>query len=90
MARHVGARDGLASERNYTLRTLPQGVLRGLIDALFHRDLAGLVRAGTIVVGLAITTLGYLVGSTSLQKVKSKKIIGSMPRPAYGQRKSVQ
>ena len=69
VTRYVGAKDSLASERNYTLRTLPQGILRGLTDALFHRDLAGLARAGAIVVGLAITTIGYLVGSISLQKV---------------------
>lgn len=61
----VGARHGLASERAYALRTLPQGVVRGLCDALLRRDLAGLARAGAIVVGLAVTTAGYLVGAIS-------------------------
>ena len=56
----VGARDGLASERTYTFRTLPKGVARGLADTLFHFDPAGVVRAGAIVAGLAITTAGYL------------------------------
>jgi hypothetical protein len=41
---------------------LPLGILRGLADTLLHNDLAGLVHAGMIVVGLAVTTTGYLVG----------------------------
>ena len=56
----VGARDGLASERTYTFRTLPLGVVRGLTDTLFHLDLAGVRRAGAIVTGLAITTAAYV------------------------------
>ena len=75
VARHVGARDGLASERNYTLRTLPQGFVRGLSDALFHHDFTGFARSGAIVVGLAVTTAGYLVGSTFLRVAKLKNAI---------------
>jgi GT2 family glycosyltransferase len=59
VARHVGAGDGLASERMYVLKTLPQGVLRGLADTVFRRDLMGLARAGAIVAGLIITITGY-------------------------------
>lgn len=59
VARYVGRGDGLASERTYTLKTLPQGVARGLADALFRHDRMGLARAGAIVAGLAITTAGY-------------------------------
>jgi len=66
VTRYVGAKDSLASERSYTLRTLPRGIARGLADAFLHRDPAGLSRAGAIVVGLAITTAGYLVGSLVL------------------------
>jgi glucosyl-dolichyl phosphate glucuronosyltransferase len=73
VARHVGARDCLASERSYTLRILPQGVLRGLTDTLFHRDLAGLVGAGVIVAGLVVTTAGFLVGSTFLRVANFKE-----------------
>jgi len=58
----VGARDGLSSERAYTFRTLPMGIIDGMKDALLHRKLAGLARAGAIVTGLALTTSGYLVG----------------------------
>jgi len=58
----LGAQDGLSSERNYTFRTLPQGVFRGLNDAIIQRKQAGLKRAGTIIAGLAFTTAGYLMG----------------------------
>jgi glucosyl-dolichyl phosphate glucuronosyltransferase len=59
VARHVGAGAGLASERTYTLKILPQGVVRGVADAVLRRDRTGLARAGAIVAGLAITTAGY-------------------------------
>jgi len=58
----AGSRDGLASERAYTLRTLPAGVGRGLADAA-RGDRFGLTRAAAIVGGLAVTTAGYVVGS---------------------------
>jgi len=77
VARHVGAKDSLASERTYTLQTLPQAVVRGLTDTLFHHDLAGLARAGAIVVGLAAATTGYLIGNAFLWKAKLKDIIAS-------------
>lgn len=62
VTRFVGAGDALASERTYTLRTLPRGVARGLADAIQHGDLVGLERACAIVVGLTMTTMGYLAG----------------------------
>ena len=74
VASYVGAKDGLASERTYTLRTLPQGVVRGLTDALVHGDLNGLARAGAIMIGLTVTTVSYLGGSTFLQIAKLKHI----------------
>jgi hypothetical protein len=75
VAGHIGAKDSLASERSYTLHTLPQGVVRGLTDVLFHHDFTGFARAGAIVVGLAVTTTGYLVGSTLLRVAKLKNAI---------------
>lgn len=63
IARFVGAKDGLATERSYTLRTLPLGVWRGLGDAFVRRDVSGLARASAIAVGLLTTTMGYLVGN---------------------------
>lgn len=65
VSQFVGAKDGLASERAYTLRTLPRGVARGIADGLFHYDLAGFARSGAIIVGLAAATLGYVVGTLS-------------------------
>jgi len=59
----VGAQDGLSSERTYTFRTLPQGIIRGLKDAIFQRKQSGLKRAGTIIAGLAFTAAGYLMGA---------------------------
>jgi GT2 family glycosyltransferase len=65
VARYVGAKDGLASERSYILHTLPVGVLRGIRDGIFHRDMAGFLRAGAIIAGLLITTAGYITGTFS-------------------------
>ena len=75
VARYVGARDGLSSERTYTLRTLPRGIIRGLIDALLHQDPAGLARGAAIVMGFLVTTAGYLVGSSLLQMEKLKHFV---------------
>jgi len=65
LSRQVGRARGLSAERAYTLRTLPQGVLRGIGDTLLRRDPSGLVRAGAIVAGLAITSAGYFAGGVS-------------------------
>jgi GT2 family glycosyltransferase len=62
VAAWTGSADALASERVYVRRTLPAGVRRGLAAAR-RGDLAGLARAGRIVAGLALTTLGYVTGS---------------------------
>lgn len=57
----VGADAGLSSEWSYSVVTLPRGVLRGLGRAA-RGDVAGLLTAGAIVIGLAYTTAGYLSG----------------------------
>jgi len=75
VSQYVGIKDSLASERSYTFQTLPQGVVHGLIDALFHRDLSGFARAGAIIIGLIVTTIGYLTGSIFLHASKSKRSI---------------
>jgi glycosyltransferase involved in cell wall biosynthesis len=67
LVRLHGAHIGLSSERSYIFKVLPRGVVRGLVDALFHRDSTGFSRAGAIVAGLTMTTTGYLVGSISSQ-----------------------
>src|SRR6266571_1906453 len=50
------------SERAYTLQTFPLGILRGLVNALFHGHSTGFLRVGAIVVGLTMTIAGYLRG----------------------------
>lgn len=56
----VGAGDGLSSERTYTTRTLPIGVLRNL--AVTPKDRYGPVRAALICLGFTWTVAGYLRG----------------------------
>jgi hypothetical protein len=62
VARLVGAGAGSATERSYTLLTLPRGVARGLVDTLARCDPSGLARASAIMLGLIITIAGYLQG----------------------------
>ncbi len=81
VARLVGAGDGSATERAYTLRTLPRGVARGLVDTLARSDPSGLARAGAITLGLAITTAGYLQGIAG-QLLAHRS--GIAPAPAIG------
>jgi len=62
VARNVGTRDGLSTERRYATRTLPLAVARGFTDALRGHG-TGLLRVGAIVVGLAYVTAGYAIGT---------------------------
>jgi glucosyl-dolichyl phosphate glucuronosyltransferase len=64
VSRFVGPAAGLATERAYTLRVLPRGVLCGLKAALVG-DVTGLARSGAIVSGLMVTTAGYAAGRAS-------------------------
>ena len=64
ITRFVGVQDSLASERIYTLQVLPKAVVRYIADALIRHDVYGFQRAGAIILGLVITTLGYAVGKT--------------------------
>ena len=69
MCRYVGAKDSLSSERSYICQILSKGILRGIMDALFHLDLTGLLRAGAIIAGLVLTTTGYLAGVFAQRRV---------------------
>jgi glucosyl-dolichyl phosphate glucuronosyltransferase len=64
VTRSVGPNDGLSSERHYTTRTLPRGVVSGLAETI-HGDRTGLSRAAAIIAGLASTSAGYAVGRLS-------------------------
>jgi glycosyltransferase involved in cell wall biosynthesis len=59
------ASTGLSSERAYTFKVLPRGVVRGLADTFLRFKPAGVFCAGAIVTGLGMTTVGYLIGSIS-------------------------
>jgi glucosyl-dolichyl phosphate glucuronosyltransferase len=63
VTRHTGAHDGLSSERAHVLNTLPRAVARDVAAAARRRDARSLLRAATIVAGLAITVSGYAVGT---------------------------
>lgn len=82
----VGADAGLSSERTYTFRTLPLGVLRGIAGG-FRGEVAGLGRAAAIVAGLAITTAGYCAGRlvrfgrSSGRKSDAATLITGRPEP---------
>lgn len=80
VTKFVGAKDGLGTERSYTMRTLPKGVVKGVSDTVFHRDWSGLARAGAILAGLSFTTAGYLVGSAGNQIERIKYILGRKKR----------
>jgi glycosyltransferase involved in cell wall biosynthesis len=57
----VGSTDALSSERSYVTRVLPIAFVRGLHDMVFgsgDRRAAG-ARSAAILIGLAITTVGY-------------------------------
>jgi glucosyl-dolichyl phosphate glucuronosyltransferase len=65
LAQMVGTQDGLKSERTYTSRILPRGVVRNLGEVLLKADIGGLGRIAAIIVGLTATTVGYVRGSFS-------------------------
>nr|WP_185031146.1 glycosyltransferase family 2 protein [Streptomyces candidus] len=67
VTRSVGADKGLESERRYTSRVLPAGVLRALRDAARGRP-GGAGRAGAIVSGVAAAAGGYVVGSVRVRR----------------------
>jgi len=73
VAQFVGAKDGLASERAYTLRMLPLGVARGIRDGLLHLNTSGFTKAGAIIVGLFLTTSGFIAGTFSLARTRVKE-----------------
>jgi glycosyltransferase involved in cell wall biosynthesis len=68
----AGAGPALASERRYTARVLPAGVLRGLA-ATARGDVSGLRRAITIVAGLAVTTSGFVAARIGLDPLPGQR-----------------
>jgi len=68
MTTYVGSAQGLASEREYTLRTLPRGMARHALNAIVRRDKAEGARAVLIPVGLLITATGYAKGKLTARR----------------------
>jgi glycosyltransferase involved in cell wall biosynthesis len=62
LARYVGRRTGLHSERRHLAFVLPRGVTRGLRD-LIAGDPGGGMRAAAIVVGTLAATAGFLTAT---------------------------
>lgn len=62
LASAVGRERALGTERSYATKTLPAGVLSGVRDAIANGDIDGLKRAGAIVAGFSMTTIGFLEG----------------------------
>ena len=79
VSRLVGAGPALASERAYTLRVLPRGVLGTISMALWRGDRHALPRAGAIVAGLMLTAGGYLAGGALRFAQRRGSGAGSLP-----------
>jgi len=84
MSGFVGGRDGLSTERAYTFKTLPVGVVRGLVDTVLRFDAGGLRRAGAIVAGLVLTTAGYLRYTLRKQPSGGGATAHDLDQPAPG------
>ncbi|MFJ9433091.1 glycosyltransferase family 2 protein [Streptomyces sp. NPDC101490] len=81
VARSVGAQKGLESERRYTTRVLPAGVLRGFRDALRGRP-GGAGRAGAIVTGVTLAAGGYALGTLRARRDGTAFAWGPIETPA--------
>ncbi len=68
VAQLVGASAGLSSERSYTMRTLPSGMLLGLRDTIVQRNLHGIAHSCAIFAGLVCTATGYFSGRIGQRK----------------------
>jgi len=73
VARLVGAREGLSSERAYTYRVLPRAIRRGLARWALHGEFAGVASSLTVIAGLAATTAGFVVGSLRVERAAAAR-----------------
>ncbi len=62
VAKYVGAKDGLATERSYVSGTLLRGTLHRVRDGILHLSGANFAQAAAIAAGLIITVTGYCKG----------------------------
>lgn len=71
LSRYVGPQDGLSSERQHLAAVLPRGVAHELGRAL-KGEPSGAVRAGTIVLGLLSSAVGFGIASLSGRKLPAR------------------
>lgn len=69
VARMTGSDRGLASERRYASRTLPAAAWRNVLGAIHDLEPWRLTRSVTIVVGLAVTIAGYVIGGRQIGEI---------------------
>lgn len=62
LSKLVGLDSGTSTERTYTFKTLPAGILRAIARSIAAFDFKGLEQASAILVGLTATVSGYLAG----------------------------
>ncbi len=60
-----GMTSGLASERTHAMRALPRGVVRSVADTIVGGDPSGVMRGLVIVVGLCVTSAGFVRGTVT-------------------------
>ncbi|MDQ4051211.1 MAG: glycosyltransferase [Actinomycetota bacterium] len=77
LVRIAGVAAGLSTEREYTLKVLPRGVLSGLLDPLRGR-IAGPLRAAVILLGLLATVVGF-AGSLLRSRRQPRAEVGGAP-----------
>lgn len=83
VAQLTGPKDGLSSERTYTTKVLPLGVLKGFAD-LFRLDFAGPQRAISICLGLFYTVWGYVAGKITIRREAASHQKASVSAPVGG------
>lgn len=65
VASFEGMSSGLASERTHAMKALPRGVVRGVADTIVGGDPSGVIRGLVVVVGLCVTTAGFVTGTVN-------------------------
>jgi hypothetical protein len=81
VARLAGAASALSSERSYVVRTLASAVGANIVRSL-RGDGNAALRAGAVVVGLALTTAGYAFGRWELA-VGRERLGASLSEPVH-------
>ncbi len=82
LAKLNDGRESLGSERGYLTKTLPRAVVRGFGDTLRRRQGTGVVRAGTVLAGVAAAATGGLVESMPRRRPKPVELAPAFPAQA--------